>query len=74
MKKDHLVSRGDRRLDVGQRVVLCRGALAGFTGVLVTTTNHGKCLIRMDDLSQEVLIRIDATAVKRRGQLVVLKD
>ena len=75
MRSDNMVSRGAGRLDAGQAVVLCRGALAGLTGVLMRTTADRKCLIRLDDVPQGVLVMIDAAAVvKRRGQSIVLDE
>ena len=74
MKNDYLDLRGER-FGAGQAVVLSRGALAGFTGLLLTTTDDRRCLIRLDGAPQGVLLTIEAVAVaRRRGESIDLNN
>jgi hypothetical protein len=50
----------------GQAVQLCRGAMHGLTGVLVSCTPDGRWIVRLDGTQRGVELVVDAVALRRR--------
>jgi transcription antitermination factor NusG len=54
------------RFQVGQRVEVNRGPLAGLSGVLIGLRSGHRCLIELDVTPRGVVLLIDSAAVTKR--------